>query len=245
MAVDGSPCPVNLRLPLPSEAVGTIIGRSGGGLKSLRELGIALELPREEVVIGWRMLSISGPSHSVIAAVGTVFGKLAELAPGSAHGSVPPSPPGMFSLSHSESLHSPMSSVSMPPPMEEHGFPPPPPIPGLQLSEGRPLQPLLDQLGLHSSHQLRTELRPMQVGAGDGAHNWLGPSEMSAEPDVNLDTGINRGLQDAMEEDDSLLSEPVDATSSVAGGDVAGSAARGSEVRDFAGSYPSMSASLT
>eukprot|EP00967_Tisochrysis_lutea_P047329 scaffold57610_cov34-Tisochrysis_lutea.AAC.4 len=117
-----------------------------------------------------------------------------------------------------------MSSVSMPPPMEEHGFPPPPPIPGLQLSEGRPLQPLLDQLGLHSSHQLRTELRPMQVGAGDG---------------------INRGLQDAMEEDDSLLSEPVDATSSVAGGDVAGSAARGSEVRDFAGSYPSMSASLT
>lgn len=173
-AVDGSPCPVHVRVLLSSDVVGSVVGRSGAGLRALRETGIALELPREEVVPGWRLLSLSGPGPSITVAVSSVCAKLAEacgMAPGMqpalGGGFLPPPKP-----------HHGMLPGGLPQP-QQHGLPP---LAVALTSDGRPLQPLLDpsgQLGMSLAQQQHAMLQQMQHGqlAGMSPHHfYAGPA---------------------------------------------------------------------
>jgi len=179
VAVDGSPCPVHMRVLIPSDAVGSVVGRSGGGLRALRELGIALELPRAEAAPGWRLLSVSGPAPSVCAAAAAVVAKLAEMAAPMLAPHLQ-SPLGMF----------------LPPPSR-----PPQQIPQLMdpqqamrqgvvaQHDGHQLQPLLDHLSLSHGQPSRGMASGLpqpqfyngEVGAPAGVVPGV-PSGSAAEP---------------------------------------------------------------
>jgi len=59
-----------------SSDAGVVIGKGGNGFKELRALGVALEMDREDVTPGERLLTVTGGALAVSAAVNTVIAKL-------------------------------------------------------------------------------------------------------------------------------------------------------------------------
>jgi hypothetical protein len=217
VAVDGSPCPVHLRVLLSSDVVGSVVGRSGGGLKALRETGIALELPREEAVPGWRLLSLSGPGQSIAAAASAVCAKLAEAC-------------GM-------GVQSPMGGAFLPPPKPHYGsMPGGPPSPhhhglpslnGQALSlDGRPMHPHLSQpLGGHLGLAPHPMLQPMLPAQMGGMHHFYpdnGHPTHGGPGCVGLAIGAESCWIEGGTEMHIEMGEPVEGASSASGGMAAG-----------------------
>lgn len=75
---DNPTADVSLKLLVPTNGAGVIIGKGGAGFRELRALGVAVEMAREEVSVAERMLSVTGPALAVSAAVNTVVAKLAS-----------------------------------------------------------------------------------------------------------------------------------------------------------------------
>jgi hypothetical protein len=69
---DGTPQSVSLRMLIKSGTAGRVIGREGAGLRSLRALGVSVDLPREEHLPGERVCTINGPPLAVAQAVASV-----------------------------------------------------------------------------------------------------------------------------------------------------------------------------
>jgi predicted RNA-binding protein YlqC (UPF0109 family) len=68
---------VTLKLLVPSTEAGKIIGKAGNGFKELRALGVTVDMQREDVAPGERLLSTTGPAQAVSVAINTVVAKLA------------------------------------------------------------------------------------------------------------------------------------------------------------------------
>ena len=62
----------SLRMLIKSGTAGRVIGREGAGLRSLRALGVSVDLPREEHLPGERVCTINGPPLAVAQAVASV-----------------------------------------------------------------------------------------------------------------------------------------------------------------------------
>jgi len=92
MAMGGEAVPlggnITLKVLCPTTRVGAIIGKGGAGLRDLRSLGVTVDMPRDDVGIGERLLTLSGPATCVCTAVGLVLEKLtgAPLEPSHAFG---------------------------------------------------------------------------------------------------------------------------------------------------------------
>ena len=65
-----------LKVLCHTSKAGSIIGKGGSGLRELRSLGVAVDMPRDDVGVGERLLSITGPVPAACAAVSTVLSKL-------------------------------------------------------------------------------------------------------------------------------------------------------------------------
>jgi len=63
-----------------SDMAGMLIGKAGAGLKTLRECGVTIELPRDDIG-GQRVLTTQGSALSVCAAITAALNKLAGETP--------------------------------------------------------------------------------------------------------------------------------------------------------------------
>lgn len=75
-ASDNSAAGLTLKLLVPSNSAGVIIGKGGNGLKELRSLGVTVDMAREDVAPGERLLTTTGPAQAVSVAVNTVVAKM-------------------------------------------------------------------------------------------------------------------------------------------------------------------------
>jgi len=74
---EGTATPVTLKVLFPSQLAGQVIGKGGAGLRTIRDMGLTVDMPREDVGMGVRVLTLAGPGPARAAAAGTVMSKLA------------------------------------------------------------------------------------------------------------------------------------------------------------------------